>query len=63
MKRLTLNINLLGIKAQSKNDLYRLLTTESDMYFLPYKETSIYSVCDIFHGRKKVLMFLINFNV
>ena len=49
MKRSTRNVNLLVITAQSKNELYRLLTTESDIYLPPCKETSIYFVRDIFH--------------
>ena len=37
-----LNLNYLGIKAQSKNEIYRLLTVEAELYLPPQKETSIY---------------------
>ena len=54
-----INLNLLGVKARTKNELYRLLTTEVNMY-LPQKETSIYFVRDIIHGRKRVSFEILN---
>ena len=48
------NVNLLGIKAKSKNELYRFLTTEADVYLPPQKETSVYFVRDIVQQRKRV---------
>ena len=48
-----LNINMLGLKARTKNEMYRLLTTEANLYLPPQRETSIYFVRDIIHGRKK----------
>ena len=48
-----INLNLLGVKTRTKNELYRLLTTEVNMYLPPQKETSIYFVRDIIHGRKE----------
>ena len=53
MESSQININSLGIKAQTKNEIYRFLTTEADMYLPPQKETSIYFVRDIFKNRKK----------
>ena len=49
-----INLNNLGIKAQTKNELYRFLTSEADLYLPPQKETSIYFVRDILKNRKKV---------
>ena len=53
MEEIKINLNVLGIKARTKNELYRLLTTEANMYLPPQKETSIYFVRDIIHGEKK----------
>ena len=47
-------LNSLGVKAKTKNELYRLLTTEANMYLPPQKETSIYFIRDLIHCRKKV---------
>ena len=49
-----INVNALGNKFQSKNEMYRFLTTEVDMHFSPQKECSIYFVRDIVSGTKKV---------
>ena len=54
MEGSNLNLNFLGLKAQSKNEIYRLLTVEAELYLPPQKETSIYFVRDVFHGNKKV---------
>ena len=35
METSTLNLNSLAIKARTKNELYRLLTTEANMYLPP----------------------------
>ena len=51
-----LSLHMLGIKAKTKNELYRLLTTEANLYLPPQRETSIYFVRDIIHGRKRVLL-------
>ena len=61
MEGIKINLNVLGIKARTKNELYRLLTTEANMYLPPQKETSIYFVRDIIHGRKKASLILIYF--
>ena len=54
MEKSEINLNLLGTKAQTKNELYRLLTVEAKLYLPPQKETSIYFVRGIINGRKKV---------
>ena len=53
MDRSEINLNLLGIKAQTKNELYRLLTVEAKMYLPSQKETSIYFIRSIINERKK----------
>ena len=53
METSTLNLNSLAIKARTKNELYRLLTTEANIYLPPQQETSIYFVRDIIQGRRK----------
>ena len=54
MESAHVNLNSLGLKAQTKNEIYRFLVTEAEMYLPPQKETSIYFVRDIFHNRKRV---------
>ena len=49
-----LNINMLWLKARTKNEMYRLLITEANVYPPSQRETSIYFVRDIIHRRKKV---------
>ena len=55
-----LNILALGTKFQSKNEMYRFLTTEVDMHLPPQKECSIYFVRDILDRTKNVSNFLLN---
>ena len=42
MENSQINENLLGMKTKSKNELYRFLIIEADVYIQPQKETSIY---------------------
>ena len=57
----TINISQLGVKARSKNEMYRLLTVEAKIYLPPQKECSIL-YWDIFHGQKKVYLgYRLNF--
>ena len=53
MEKSRINLNMLGIKAKTKNELFRLLTTEANLYLPSQKETSIYFAKDIVHVRKK----------
>ena len=61
MEKSRINLNLLGVKARTKNELYRILTTEAKLYLPPQKETSIYFIRDIIHNRKKVINFYMIF--
>ena len=55
------NINMLGMKAQTKNELYRKLTVEAKLYLPPQKETSIYFIKGIINNRKKVCLIYHDF--
>ena len=57
MDSATLNINILGIKAKTKNEMYRLLTVEAQLYLPSQKECSIYFVRDILSNKKQVSIF------
>ena len=58
MEKRELNLSILGSKAQTKNELYRVLTVDAKLYLPPQKETSIYFIRGILNGKKKVLIFL-----
>ena len=49
-----LNLLDLGTKALSKSEVYKLLTSEADLYFPPYKEWSIDFITAYLQGSKKV---------
>ena len=53
METSILNIKSLAIKARTKNELYRLLSTEANMYLSPQQETSIYFARDAIQGKRK----------
>ena len=40
----TIKVSQLGVKARSKNEMYRLLTVEAKIYPPPQKECSIYFI-------------------
>ena len=54
MEKTEINPNMPGIKAQTKNELYRILTVEAKLYLPPQKETSIYFIRVTLNGKKKV---------
>ena len=54
MEKATLNLNELSTKAQSKNEMYRMLTCDAKIHLLPQKETSMHFIQDIFYSKKKV---------
>ena len=47
-----------GTKAQSKLDLYRLLTVEGGMYLPPEKDANMDFISDIAFQNKKVSLFI-----
>ena len=63
MEKSRINLNMLGIKAKTMNELYRLLTTEANLYWPPQKETLIYFDKDIVHGRKKASSWPLTFKI
>ena len=50
----TINLLDLGFKVRSKSELYKLLTSEANLYLPPYKEWSIEFITDYLEGRKSV---------
>ena len=63
MEESRINLNMLGIKVKTKNELYRLLTTQTNLYLPSQKETSIYFVKDIVHGCKKASSWPLTFKI
>lgn len=53
MEYSTINVNELALKAKTKNEMYRLLTVEAQLYLPPQKECSIYFVRDVLCNKKK----------
>jgi hypothetical protein len=54
-ENVTVNLLSLAEKAQSKWELYNLLTVEGDLYLPPYKECTVLFITDIIHGKKVML--------
>ena len=50
-----INLNILGTKAQSKVEMYRLLTVDANLFLPPQRDTSIYFIRDIIENRRKVV--------
>ena len=59
----SVSINLLdlGSKARSKGELYKLLTSDANLYLPPYKECTIEFITDYLEGKKKVLDYVVLF--
>ena len=58
MESTEINVMMFGNKAQSKHELYQLLTVEANLYLPPEKETSIYFIEEIFQQSKQVWPWL-----
>ena len=54
MERRRVNIAEIGTKAQSKAELYRLLTVEGGMYLPPQDQTNMEFISDIAFSVKRV---------
>ena len=54
MNRDSIDIRYLSTKAQSKHEIYRLITVEANLYLPPEKEWSIYFIRDILQLKKRV---------
>ena len=52
---MTINMNQLGSKARSKNEMYRLLTVEAKISLPPLIECSIYFIRDILMVKKVII--------
>ena len=53
----TITTNDLGTKAKSKNEVYRLLATEGNVFLPPQKETNYRYLANIISGDTKVNLF------
>ena len=51
----SINLNILGTKAQSKVEMYLLLTVDANLFLPPQRDTSIYFIRDIIENRRKVV--------
>ena len=45
------NLKHLAAKAQTKSELYRLLTVDANLFLPPQKEASVYFIRDIFEQK------------
>ena len=57
MEMTQINLIELGSKFKSKNEVYRFLVTEADLYHLPQKECFFCFVREMTEGNKKVKYF------
>ena len=51
----SINLNILGTQAQSKVEMYLLLTVDANLFLPPQRDTSIYFIRDIIENRRKVV--------
>ena len=56
MNLTTVSLNVLGTKAQTKVEMYKLLTVVANLFLPPQRETSIYFIREIIEGNKKEIM-------
>ena len=49
-----MNLLEVGDKAKSKIELYRILTSEGNLYLPPYKYCSVDFIADIMEGKRQV---------
>ena len=54
MEKEVLNLTELGAKARSKNELYRILTAEGNLYLPPLSLCTVDFIADILDQKKKV---------
>ena len=62
MERTKVKILEVGTKAQSKNELYRLLTVEGGMHLPPQEQTNMKFISDIAFGEKSVRLIYRRFS-
>ena len=51
---------LIGLKTKSKKEMYRLLTTEANVYLPPIREANYLYIRGILTGEKKVFKFYLH---
>ena len=57
MNARVVNLKFFGTKAQTKFEMYLLLTVNCGLYLPPQREASIYFIRDIMEQRKRVMLF------
>ena len=57
-----INLKEIGVRAQSKAEIYRTLVTEGELFLPPIKETSMLFVSQLAIGEKKVMLFNAQFS-
>ena len=55
-----LSVDLIGLKAKSKREMYQLLPTDGNIYLPPLKEANYIYIRGILTGTKKVSVFCIH---
>ena len=53
-----INLNILGTKANTKVEMYRLLTVDANLFLPPQQDSSIYFIRDIIENKRKVINIL-----
>ena len=53
-----INLNILGTKAKTKVEMYRLLTVDANLFLPPQRDSSIYFIRDIIENKRKVINIL-----
>ena len=59
MEKSTINLKEIGVRAQSKAEIYRVLVTEGELFLPPIKETSMMFISQLAIGEKKVILSII----
>ena len=54
MEKSVINLKEIGVRAQSKAEIYRILVTEGELFLPPIKETSMLFISQLAIGEKKV---------
>jgi hypothetical protein len=63
MEKIPYGIRKLSLKAQSKGEVYSIITTKGGCYLPPQKETTIKFIREIVTGEKKVILITFLFDL
>ena len=53
-----INLNILGTKAKTKVEMYRLLKVDANLFLPPQRDSSIYFIREIIENKRKVINIL-----